>query len=332
MESVDWQHPMENLTIDYESTKHYESPNERNSLLKRSKRNQIEAEELSPHDHLQSYLHEIKHYRLLSRKEEFELAQRVREQNDEEAVTRLVMANLRLVVKIAKDMGCAWRINLLDLIQEGNIGLMKAARKFDPDRGVKFSYYASYWIKAYMLKFIMDNWRMVKIGTTQSQRRLFFSLSRGKHRLRREAVNPEPTLIAKRFNVREEEVVEMTQRMEGRDLLLNSPIDDHSKETHERSLKDPGTAIDDQLSRQQRKMIFLDKLKGFRERLPKREAYIFDSRIMAEEPIVLREIGEKYHISKERVRQIHRRIIENIEEWSREEIPNFEEDYAGLSN
>ena len=133
---------------------------------------------LVPYDPLQMYLHEIKRYNLLTREEEIELAKKVRDQKDEKAAYRLVTSNLRLVVKIAMDFHRYWTKNLLDLIQEGNLGLLQAVRKFDPYRGIKFSYYASFWIKAYMLKFVMDNWKLVKIGTTQSQRKLFFNLAK----------------------------------------------------------------------------------------------------------------------------------------------------------
>jgi RNA polymerase sigma-32 factor len=140
----------------------------------------IETEEgsLTHYDCLQVYLHEIKQYTLLTRDEEIELGIRAKEKNDDEAAYKLVISNLRLVVKIAMDFHRAWTMNLLDLIQEGNLGLMQAVRKFDPYRGIKFSYYASFWIKANMLRFLMENWKLIKIGTTQAQRKLFFNLNK----------------------------------------------------------------------------------------------------------------------------------------------------------
>lgn len=288
--------------------------------------------EISPNDHLQIYLLQIKQYRLLTREEEIELAHKVREDNDEEAANRLVTSNLRLVVKIAMDYNRYWSKNLLDLIQEGNLGLMQAARKFDPSRGVKFSYYASFWIKAYMLKFIMDNSKLVKIGTTQRQRKLFFNLAREKARLIAEGFAPEPDLVAERLDVREEEVVEMTQRLEGGEVSLDVPLGEDSRETFGTFLKDSTVAIDEQLSHEQRRVIFVQKLKEFRKGLSKREADIFDKRIMSENPTILKELGDKYQISRERVRQIQQKIIENIKEWSSEEISNFEEDYTDFEN
>ncbi len=288
--------------------------------------------DIPPYDHLQIYLLQIKQYRLLTRDEEIELSQRVREHNDEEAVNRLITSNLRLVVKIAMDYRRYWAKNLLDLIQEGNLGLLHAARKFDPSRGVKFSYYASFWIKAYMLKFIMDNSKLVKIGTTQRQRKLFFNLAREKARLMAEGFAPEPKLVAERLDVREDEVIEMTQRLEGGDLSLDAPLGEDSGETYGAFLKDTTVAIDEQLSREERRVIFAQNLREFRKGLSKREADIFDKRIMSEDPTILKELGDKHHISKERVRQIQQRIIENITKWSKEQISNFEEDYTDFEN
>jgi len=151
---------------------------------------------LIPYDPLQMYLLEVKRFNLLTREDETQLAIRVRDQNDEKAAYKLVTSNLRLVIKIAMDFHRYWTKNLLDLIQEGNLGLLQAVRKFDPYRGIKFSYYASFWIKAYMLKFIMDNWKLVKIGTTQSQRKLFFNLAKERDKLIAEGFRPEPRLLA----------------------------------------------------------------------------------------------------------------------------------------
>jgi RNA polymerase sigma-32 factor len=293
---------------------------------------QSKNRDISPYDHLQIYLLQIKQYRLLSRDEEVELAQRVRDLNDEEAVNRLITSNLRLVVKIAMDHQRYWSKNLLDLIQEGNLGLLQAARKFDPSRGVKFSYYASFWIKAYMLKFIMDNSKLVKIGTTQRQRKLFFNLAREKARLMAEGFAPEPKLVAERLDVREEDVIEMTQRLEGGELSLDAPLGEDSGETYGAFLKDSSVSIDEQLTLKEQHVIFVQNLREFRKGLSKREADIFDNRIMAEDPKILKELGDKYQISKERVRQIQQRIIENLTKWSKEQISNFEEEYTDFKD
>jgi len=172
------------------------------------------------------------------------------------------------------------------------------------------------------------NWKLVKIGTTQRQRKLFFNLAREKARLMAEGFAPEPKLVAERLDVKEDEVIEMTQRLEGGELSLDAPLGEDSSDTYGAFLKDSAIAIDEQVSREQRRVIFVQKLREFRKRLSKREADIFDNRIIAEDPLILQEIGDKYHISRERVRQIQQRIIENIKKWSEEQISNFEEDYA----
>ncbi|MBL7224847.1 MAG: RNA polymerase factor sigma-32 [Desulfobacteraceae bacterium] len=284
---------------------------------------------LVPFDPLQIYLMEVKRYDLISREEERELAIKIREKNDDKAAYRLVTANLRLVVKIAMDFHRYWTKNLLDLIQEGNLGLLQAVRKFDPYRGIKFSYYASFWIKAYILKFIMDNWKLVKIGTTQSQRKLFFNLAKERDKLIAQGFAPEPKLLAERLDVKEEEVVEMTQRLGGWEVSLSSPVGgDDSRESFDAFLPDPGIAVDEQISEDQSRKLLLKSLGEFRKTLSGKEADIFDNRIMAEKPLTLQDLGDKYHISRERIRQIQEKIIKNIKKWLKEKIPNFEEEYS----
>ena len=281
------------------------------------------------YDPLQIYLSEIRKYPMLTREEEIELAIRIREHGDEKAAYRMATSNLRLVVKIAMDYHRYWTKNLLDLIQEGNLGLLQAVKKFDPYRGIKFSYYASFWIKAYMLKFIMDNWKIVKIGTTQSQRKLFFNLSKEKNRLLAEGFDPEPKLLAERLDVEEKDVIEMSQRLGNWELSLNAPINDDYKDSYEVLLSDPGIGVDEQLSTSQNRDLLIRNLKKFRKRLTGKEADIFDNRIMSENPMTLQQLGDRYHISRERIRQIQERIIKKIEKTFTEEISNFEEEYSG---
>jgi RNA polymerase sigma-32 factor len=283
---------------------------------------------LVPFDPLQIYLMEIKRYDLLTREEERELAIRVMEEKDDKAAYRLVTANLRLVVKIAMDFHRYWTKNLLDLIQEGNLGLLQAVKKFDPYRGIKFSYYASFWIKAYILKFIMDNWKLVKIGTTQSQRKLFFNLAKERDKLIAQGFTPEPRLLAERLDVKEEEVVEMTQRLGGWEVSLSSPVGDDSREAFDAFLPDPKTPIDDQLSEVENRDLLIRNLKEFRKTLSGKEADIFDNRIMAEKPLTLQDLGDKYNISRERIRQLQEKIIGQIKKWLKDKIPNFEEEFG----
>jgi RNA polymerase sigma-32 factor len=290
---------------------------------------QPEERSLVPYDPLQLYLSEIKNYGLLTREEEKELGIRVREKNDKEAAYRLVTSNLRLVVKIAMDFHRYWTKSLLDLIQEGNVGLLQAVRKFDPYRDIKFSYYASFWIKAYMLKYIMENWKLVKIGTTQNQRKLFFNLSKERDKLIAQGYEPEARLLAERLDVKEEEVTEMSQRLGGGEVSLNAPVSHDSKDVFGSFLPDPDeVAIDEQLSENEDRNLLIKKLAEYREILSGKELDIFDNRIMAEKPLTLQELGDRYHISRERVRQIQERIVKNIKKWLIEEIPDFEEDFS----
>jgi RNA polymerase sigma-32 factor len=291
---------------------------------------QPEERALIPYDPLQLYLLEIKNFRLLTREEEYELAVRVREQKDQKAAYILVTANLRLVVKIAMDFHRYWTKSLLDLIQEGNVGLIQAVQKFDPYRGIKFSYYASFWIKAYILKFIMENWKLVKIGTTQTQRKLFFNLAKERDRLISQGYDPEPRLLAERLDVKEKEIEEMSQRLGGGEISLNAPVGDNGKEQYGSFLPDGSEAVDEQLFEKQNRELLLEKLAEYREKLSGKELDIYDNRIMAESPVTLQELGDKYHISRERVRQIQERIIKNIKKWLIAEIPNFEENYSNF--
>ncbi|MFH1122272.1 MAG: RNA polymerase factor sigma-32 [Pseudomonadota bacterium] len=285
---------------------------------------------LVPYDPLQLYLLEIKNYRLLTREEERELGIRVREKKDQQAAYVLVTSNLRLVVKIAMDFHRYWTRSLLDLIQEGNVGLMQAVRKFDPYRGIKFSYYASFWIKAYMLKFIMENWKLVKIGTTQTQRKLFFNLAKEREKLIAQGFDPEPRLLAERLDVKEKEVEEMSQRLGGSEVSLDAPVGDNGKEVYGSFLPDPQTAVDERLFQMQNRELLLRKLQEYREGLSGKDLDIFDNRIMAENPLTLQELGHKYNISRERIRQIQERIIKNIKNWLTGEIPDFEETFSSF--
>jgi RNA polymerase sigma-32 factor len=283
--------------------------------------------DLAPYDPLQIYLSEISQYELLTREEEKELFVKVREYNDQRAARRLIASNLRLVVRIALEFQRNWSKSLLDLIQEGNLGLLKAVRRFDPYRGVKFSYYASFWIKAYILKFLMDNFRLLRIGTTQSQRKLFFNLAKERDKLLAEGLRPEPRLLAERLDVKEEEVVEMTQRLGAWEMSLDSPVGHETERTYASLLADPTKQIDEQISERQKQELLKRNLDEFRNTLSGKEADIFDNRIMAEKPLTLQQLGEKYHISRERVRQIQNKIIKKIRKRLQKQIPDFRELY-----
>lgn len=271
-------------------------------------------------DPLQIYLREIKQYPLLSREEETELAVRYRQKGDNEAACRLITSNLRLVVKIAMDFQRSRLRNLMDLIQEGNVGLMRATKKFDPFRGYKFSYYASFWIKAYIIKFTMDNWKLVKIGTTQAQRKLFFNLRKEKERLEARGAEPSTELLSQRLGVKESDIVEMDQRLHGGEVYLDSPVKKDSEETHKSFLPSNDLPVDDQIADRETKEIFHDKLMLFGERLQGKEAVIFDKRLISENPMTLREIGTQFEISRERVRQLESRLKQKLKKYLQGEI------------
>jgi RNA polymerase sigma-32 factor len=274
-------------------------------------------------DPLQRYLSEISKYRLLTRDEERDLGTRVKEQGDKEAAYALVTANLRLVVKIALEFQRVWMQNLLDLIQEGNIGLMQAVKKFDPYKNVKFSYYASFWIKAYILKFIMDNWRLVKIGTTQGQRKLFFKLKKEKQRLIEQGFDPKPKLLSERLGVSEREIVDMDQRLDGWDVSLDAPLKNDSETERIEFLSTESESIEDQVSKKEIELLLHNKIAEFRKKMSPREIEIFELRIFSDNPVTLQDIGDRYGISRERVRQIEKNIIRKMRDFFKHEIPDF---------
>ena len=279
---------------------------------------------LVKYDPLQRYLQELGQYELLSREEEVELAIRAREKGDRDAAYRLITSNLRLVVKIAMDFQRVWMQNLLDLIQEGNIGLMQAVQKFDPYKGVKFSYYASFWIKAYILKFIMDNWRLVKIGTTQAQRKLFFRLKKEKQRLTAEGFDPKPKLLSERLGVSEQEVTEMDQRLDRWEVSLDSPIKEGSDNERIEFVPTQAPSAEAQVGKKEMEAIIHEKLASLREELSEREIYILENRVFSDSPVTLQEIGERYNITRERVRQIENGMIKKMKAHFEREIPDFE--------
>lgn len=277
-------------------------------------------------DSLHLYLREVSRFPLLEPDEEFHLARRVREHGDSEAAFRLISSHLRLVVKIAMDFQRRWMQNVLDLIQEGNVGLMRAVNKFDPDRGIKFSYYAAFWIKAYILKFIMDNWRMVKIGTTQAQRKLFYNLNRERQKLINEGFDPDAELLSARLGVSRELVVEMEQRLVAADLSLDAKVhDDANSATRMDFLPALGPGIEDSLADKEIAAIVRGSIRQILPKLSEKEVYILNKRLLSDEPVTLREIGERYNITRERVRQIETRLLQKFKQHLAGDIKDFSE-------
>jgi RNA polymerase sigma-32 factor len=270
---------------------------------------------ISPTDPLRRYLDEVRRYPLLDPKEEFDLAMKLKDSGDIQAAKTLVSANLRLVVKIAFEYQSMYS-NILDLVQEGNIGLMKAVSKFDPTKGARLGYYASWWIRSYILKYLLDNFRLVKIGTTQAQKKLFYHLMREKERLEAQGLLAGPKLLAEKLDVREEDVIEMEQRLSGRgaELSIDTPLDREggSTATHGDLLALDEEGADDRLARDQLLKLLKDQLGDFEGELNDKERKVLRDRLLAEEPKTLQEVADLYGLTRERARQIEAKVIQKL--------------------
>jgi len=266
------------------------------------------------YDALATYLREISRYPTLSREEERALAVRYFEHKDLEAAYKLVSSNLWLVVKLARDYERAAR-NLLDLIQEGNIGLLEAVKNFDPYRNVRFPSYAVWWIKAYIIRYVIANWRLVKLGTTQAQRKLFFNLKKEKERLEREGFFPGPKLLAEKLNVKESEVVEMEQRLGGADVSFDAPIQDEGETNLLSVLPSGELSAEDLLAQKELRGLILKAIEEFGSTLNEKESIIFRERMLGEEKATLQDIAEKLSLSRERIRQLENRIREKLKSY-----------------
>lgn len=277
---------------------------------------------LARRDPLAAYMGEVRRHPLLTRDEEHELAVRWVEQGDREAGRTLVTSNLRLVVKIAHEYRRAYQ-NLLDLVQEGNVGLVRAVQKFDPYRGVKLSTYSGWWIRAYILKYILNNWRLVKIGTTQNQRKLFFNLRKQREALLAAGVDPTPERIAKELDVSPREVMEMERRMAAPDVSLDAPLgteDGSDSRTRLDLIEDHHADPENRVDAAEFKDLLQEKLRKFGVDLTGRELEIFDERVMAEDPITLQDLGDRWGVSRERARQIEKRLLTRLREYLQAEL------------
>ena len=282
-----------------------------------------EAGSLARRDPLAAYMSETRRYPLLTPEEEHDLAVRLVEQQDTAAARRLIEANLRLVVKIAYEYRRAHR-NLLDLVQEGNIGLIQAVGKFDPYRGVKLSSYAAFWIRAYILKFILNNWRLVKIGTTQAQRKLFFNLRKEREKLEQLGFQPTSALLAEKLDVSEKDVIEMERRLAAPEASLDAPVgsggDDDGARTRLDFLPSEDDRPDRAVANNEFAQLLKSKLEAFAQTLEGREQTIFRERWLAEEPLTLQELGDRYNVSRERARQLEKRVLDRLKKYLESEL------------
>ncbi len=273
---------------------------------------------------LTRYFAELAKHPPISREEEHELAVRWAREQDVEAARKLVLSNLRLVVKIAMEYRRAWA-NTLDLIQEGNLGLMQAVQRFDPWAGTKLASYAAYWIRAYILKYLMDNIRLVKLGSTRAERKLFFRLNREKRALEREGFRPEPRLIAERLDVDEADVVSMEQRLSGGEVSLDAPVGgDPDASRYGDFVPTPEASAEDTVADENLRETFLSHVHAFAKSLGPREQRILEARVLAEEPATLQELGDEMGVTRERVRQLEKQLVDGLREYLKENVVDFE--------
>lgn len=274
-----------------------------------------------PYDTLSAYLREISQFPQLSREDEKELALRFLKTKDREAAYRLISSNLMLVVKIARDYEKAAR-SILDLIQEGNIGLMEAVQNFDPYKEVRFPSYAIWWIKAYIIRYIIANWRMVKIGTTQAQRKLFFNLKKERDKLEREGFFPAPKLLAEKLNVKESEVIEMEQRLSAPDMSVDAPLHEDSDSSLLSVLPARGASAEQLLATKQSRQLLQTSIEQFMQGLKENERAIFTQRMLAEDKATLQDLSDQLALSRERVRQIENRLREKFKDFLQSKFGN----------
>jgi len=261
---------------------------------------------------LETYLVQINQFPLLNQEEEFKLAVRYRKYNDIEAAHKLITSNLRFVVKVAFEYK-SYGVKILDLIQEGNIGLMMAVKKFNPYKGYRFISYAIWWIRAYIQNFIIKTWSLVKIGTTQAQKKLFYKIGKVRKALEANGESEKKyELLARDLDVTKEDIVEMEQRMSSRDLSLDAPFDESQELTHLELLKEESLNQEEAIAQEEEKKIREHEVQNAMKRLNEKEVYVLQNRIMAEDPLTLQQIGDHLKLSRERVRQIESEALKKL--------------------
>ncbi len=279
--------------------------------LKLPKKASSSQKSLTSIDPISTYLAELKKYPLLSKEDEYALAIRYREHHDSRAAEQLVTSNLRFVVKVAAEYS-KFGAKLIDLIQEGNVGLMHAVKEFNPYKGVRLITYAVWWIRGYIQEYLMRQYSMVRIGTTANQRKLFYRLQKEKERLDRMGKEPSFALLSSRLGVTEQEVVDMSSRMSGRDISLNQPVGEDGKNSLLEFETMDEAGADEQIGRAEELNILHKNIENIREKLNTKELYILENRLLADEPMTLQEIGDHYGTTREAVRQLEARLMSKI--------------------
>jgi RNA polymerase sigma-32 factor len=274
-------------------------------------------------DPMAAYLREIQRHPLMTPEETHALAAKFVTSQDPAIAARLVTANLRLVVKIAYEYRRAYK-NIMDLVQEGNIGLMQAVKRYDPYRGVKLSSYAAWWIRAYILRFILNNWRLVKLGTTQAQRKLFFNLRKKRSELVAMGIDPSNAEIAKQLNVPESDVAEMDVRLAQSEKSLDAPVGDADGRAISKvdMMPSVGAGPEAQMADNELQALVKEKLAEFRGTLvgKEKDLAIFDLRLVADDPLTLQDLGDRFGISRERVRQLEQRLLGRLRDYLKREM------------
>ena len=275
---------------------------------------------LAPYDPFRRYMSEISKYPPLDREEEQRLARRFRDTGDRDALFRLITANLMLVVRVAFSFRRAAR-NLLDLVQEGNIGLLQAIQRFDPELGVRLPTYAAWWIRAYMVKFLLDNVRLVRVGTTNARRKLLRNLRKEKARLEQEGFDVGPKLLAERFGVSEADVRDVEAALDSRDVSIDAPVPGDDDRPRSETMADSRTPdVEESVARQELQQRVEEALSRFRTGLGERDLALLDERILSESPLTLQALGDRFGTSREAVRQAESRLMERVTRFLKEEL------------
>jgi RNA polymerase sigma-32 factor len=285
---------------------------------------------LVPSDPFRRYLSELRKYPALSREEEQELARRYRDTGDREALFRLVTSNLMQVVRLALSFRRAAR-NLLDLVQEGNLGLLAAIERFDPELGVRLPTYAAWWIRAYIVKFLLDNVRLVRVGTTNARRKLLRNLRQEKARLEAAGFEVGPKMLADHFNVSEDDVMDVERALHSQDVSLDAPVGDSEDRTRGDLMAATAPTVEEDVARRE----LQDKVKAaidrFRHGLGERELAILDERMLSEDPATLQAIGDRFGTTREAVRQAETRLMARLKEHLMAEIGDLKSVRIGPS-
>jgi RNA polymerase sigma-32 factor len=264
-------------------------------------------------DSLSAYLAGINKYPLLTREQESIIAERYYNNKDPKDAEILVTSNLRFVVKVAAEYS-KFGNRLIDLIQEGNVGLMHAVKEFNPYKGVRLITYAVWWIRGYIQEYLMRHHSIVRIGTTQNQRKLFYHLQKEKNQLDQLGQESSVKLLSSRLGIPEDDIRMMEERMSGRDISLDAPVSEDGT-THRLDLEaTEEVAADEQLAKMENLSLLNEKIASLRPNLNPKELYLLEQRLLADQPITLQEIGEKWGVTREAVRQMESRLMKKLKD------------------